>query len=197
MQAPFTNYAGQNNVVKCVRAACASRKRVSHTVQATNDTGISIPLPAETNAPIAVSANPTKDHCQTPRSRRHKQSIPTIMKNVRYQPNNPTETRTTIARTQKAAQHSELAISDSTGIQIPILPQARGSSNAPPQRIPRVDEVESRGWGRRAPQSPSSSSFGAPQGNNEIYNNDTVFRIGEINANDQNQTQLPYKYKTP
>ncbi|MCI6635964.1 MAG: hypothetical protein MSH31_07875, partial [Clostridiales bacterium] len=42
-----------------------------------------------------------------------------------------------------------------------------------------VDEVESRGWGRRAPQSPSSSSFGAPQGNNEIYKCDAVFRIGE------------------
>ncbi|MCI6634516.1 MAG: hypothetical protein MSH31_00420, partial [Clostridiales bacterium] len=49
----------------------------------------------------------------------------------------------------------------------------------PPQRIPRVDEVESRGWGRRAPQSPSSSSFGAPQGNNEIYRSDEVFFIGE------------------
>ena len=40
---------------------------------------------------------------------------------------------------------------------------------------PRVDEVESRGWGRRAPQSPSSPSFGAPQGNNEIYTYDVVF----------------------
>ena len=42
------------------------------------------------------------------------------MKNVRPKHNNPTETRTIIARTQIAAQHSELGISDSTGYQIPI-----------------------------------------------------------------------------
>ena len=59
------------------------------------------------------------------------------------------------------------------------IPVHRGSRYAPPQRIPRVDEVESRGWGRRAPQSPSSSSFGAPQGNNEIYTYDVVFSPGE------------------
>ena len=58
---------------------------------------------------------------------------------------------------------------------------------------PRGEEVESRGWRRGAPQSPSPSSFGAPQGNNKIYKCDAVFRIGEINANDQNQTQIPYK----
>ena len=34
------------------------------------------------------------------------------MKNERNKPNNPTETRTTIARTQKAEQNSELGISD-------------------------------------------------------------------------------------
>ena len=58
--------------------------------------------------------------------------------------------------------------------------------------FPRVDEVESRGWGRRAPQSPSSSSFGAPQGNNEIYKCDTVFPIGETNTNNQSKTPIPY-----
>ena len=58
--------------------------------------------------------------------------------------------------------------------------------------FPWVDEVESRGWGRRAPQSPSSSSFGAPQGNNEIYKSDEVFLIGESNTNDYSQTQFPY-----
>ena len=57
----------------------------------------------------------------------------------------------------------------------------------------RVDEVESRGWGRRAPQSPSSSSFGAPQGNNEIYKCDAVFLIEKAKINDQSQTQIPYK----
>ena len=45
--------------------------------------------------------------------------------------------------------------------------------------FPRGEEVESRGWGRRAPQSPSSSSFGAPQGNNKIYKSDEVFLIEE------------------
>ncbi|MDD7773356.1 MAG: hypothetical protein PT954_02895, partial [Eubacteriales bacterium] len=64
---------------------------------------------------------------------------------------------------------------------------------SPPQRTPRVDEVESRGWGRRAPQSPSSSSFGAPQGNNKIYKSDTVFPIGETNTSPISQTQFPYK----
>ena len=58
--------------------------------------------------------------------------------------------------------------------------------------FPRVDEVESRGWGRRAPQSPSSSSFGAPQGNNEIYTYDVVFLIGEVRKKIQSKTQLPY-----
>ena len=56
----------------------------------------------------------------------------------------------------------------------------------------RVDEVESRGWGRRAPQSPSSSSFGAPQGNNKIYKCDVVFLSGEARINNKSQTQLPY-----
>ena len=53
--------------------------------------------------------------------------------------------------------------------------------------------MESRGWGRRAPQSPSSSSFGAPQGNNEIYTYDVVFRIGEANTKPISPTQLPYR----
>ena len=73
------------------------------------------------------------------------------------------------------------------------IPVNRGSQNAPPQRIPRVDEVESRGWGRRAPQSPSSSSFGAPQGNNKIYTYDVVFSTGEARINNQSKTQFPYK----
>ena len=72
------------------------------------------------------------------------------------------------------------------------IPVNRGSQNAPPQRIPRVDEVESRGWGRRAPQSPSSSSFGAPQGNNKIYTYDVVFLIEKDKRNDHSQTQFPY-----
>ena len=53
--------------------------------------------------------------------------------------------------------------------------------------------MESRGWRRGAPQSPSPSSFGAPQGNNEIYKCDTVFPIGETNTNNQRTTPIPYK----
>ena len=70
---------------------------------------------------------------------------------------------------------------------------------------PRGEEVESRGWRRGAPQSPSPSSFGAPQGNNEIYKSDVVFSPGEarikfqakrrflIKTNDQSKTWIPYK----
>ena len=72
----------------------------------------SIPFSDKTIDPIAVSANPTIDHSPPHRSRRHEQSLPPIMKNVRYKPNNPTETRTIQARTQIVAQHSELGISD-------------------------------------------------------------------------------------
>ena len=74
----------------------------------------SIPLSTKTNDLLAVSANPTKDHRKNPRSRRHEQSIPPIMKNERHKPNNPTETRTIPARTQIAAQNSELGSNDST-----------------------------------------------------------------------------------
>ena len=115
------------------------------------------------------------------------------MKNERPKPNNPTETRTISARTQTAKPYSELGMNDSTGIQLPKLPQARGSRYAPPQRTPWVDEVESRGWGRRAPQSPSSSSFGAPQGNNKIYTYDVVFSPGEARKKNQRTTSIPYK----
>ena len=108
-------------------------------------------------------------------------------------PTKSTETRTIQSRTQTAKQHPELGMSDLHRIQATYIPVNRGSSNAPPQRIPRVDEVESRGWGRRAPQSPSSSSFGAPQGNNKIYRSDEVFSPGEARINNQSKTQFPYK----
>ena len=72
----------------------------------------SIPFSDKTIDPIAVSANPTIDYSKTTSSRRHEQSLPPIMKNERPKPNNPTETRTISARTQIAAQHSELASID-------------------------------------------------------------------------------------
>ena len=72
----------------------------------------SIPFSDKTIDLPAVSANPTIDYSKNYRSRRHEQPIPPIMKNVRYKLGNPTETRTIPARTQIAAQHSELGISD-------------------------------------------------------------------------------------
>ena len=54
---------------------------------------------------------------KTPRSRRHERPIPPIMKNERYPPNNPTETRTIPARTQTAKYNSELGIIDLHRIQ--------------------------------------------------------------------------------
>ena len=94
----------------------------------------------------------------------------------------------------KASKHYvEVGIKNLHRIQAAYILVNRGSQNAPPQRTPRVDEVESRGWGRRAPQSPSSSSFGAPQGNNEIYTYDVVFLIEEAEINKSGKTQFPYK----
>ena len=115
------------------------------------------------------------------------------MKNKRSKPNNPTETRTIQSRTQIAAQNSELAMIDLHRKQADYIPVNRGSLHFPAAADnPRVDEVESRGWGRRAPQSPSSSSFGAPQGNNKIYKSDAVFPIEKAKTNDQSQTPFPY-----
>ena len=54
----------------------------------------SITLSTKTNDPTAVSANPTIDHSKTLHSRRNERPTHPIMKNERYQPNNPTETRT-------------------------------------------------------------------------------------------------------
>ena len=90
--------------------------------------------------------------------------------------------------------HVEVGINDLHRNTATYIPVNRGSLH-PPRRSgsPWVDEVESRGWGRRAPQSPSSSSFGAPQGNNKIYTYDVVFRIGEANTNDIRTTSIPYK----
>ena len=82
---------------------------------------LQVPLPfiRHIDVPFAVSGNPTKDYSPTPRSRRHEQPLPPIMKNERNKPNNPTETQATTARTQIAAQNSELGMSDSTGYRNP------------------------------------------------------------------------------
>ena len=115
------------------------------------------------------------------------------MKNERYQPNNPTETRTISARTQgtqSSRRSGDNRPAPDTRILYPYKPAAAKSTRR--SGTPRVDEVESRGWGRRAPQSPSSSSFGAPQGNNEIYTYDVVFLIEEAKINKSSKTPIPY-----
>ena len=58
---------------------------------------------------------------------------------------------------------------------------------------PGLERGESRGWGRRAPQSPPSPLFGAPARNNKIYRSDEVFLIEEARRNPQSQTSIPYK----
>ena len=61
------------------------------------------------------------------------------------------------------------------------------SGNVPAAAVPRGDGVESRGWGRGAPQSSSSPSLGAPARNDKIYISDEVFPIGETNTNDSSK----------
>ena len=102
------------------------------------------------------------------------------MKNERSKPNNPTEMRTIPARTQTAKPYSELGMNSLHRIQADyIAPSPRQQSCPAAADSPRGEEVESRGWRRGAPQSPSPSSFGAPQGNNKIYRSDAVFLMEE------------------
>ena len=63
----------------------------------------SITVSAKTNDSTAVSANPTKDHSKIPRSRRHEQSIPPIMKNER-----PNAGRNLLKRVRYRPEHKQL-----------------------------------------------------------------------------------------
>ena len=105
----------------------------------------SITVSAKTIDPIAVSANPTKSHSKTYRSRRHEQSIPPPMKNERHMPNTPTETRAIQSRTQTAKPYSELAISDLHRIPESYIPVNRGSLHFPAA-------ADSPGWMRWSPE---------------------------------------------
>ena len=84
---------------------------------------------------------------KTPRSRRHEQSIPPIMKNER-----PKTQRNFLKRERSRPEHKQLhqipnwGRATRTGFQLTILSQTRGSNNAPPQRIPTgLEGLESRG----------------------------------------------------
>ena len=59
----------------------------------------------------------------------------------------------------------------------PTFPRRSGFSGV--RRWSPVNHASVVHWRRGAPQSPSSSSFGAPQGNNKIYKCDVVFSPGE------------------
>ena len=80
----------------------------------------SITFSTKTIAPTAVSANPTKDHSKIPRSRRHEQSIPPIMKNER-----PKTQRNLLKRKRSWPEHKQLyqipnwGRAIRTGIQLP------------------------------------------------------------------------------
>ena len=94
---------------------------------------------------------------------------------------------------QATKRYVEVGMNSLHRIQADYIPVSPRQPTFPRRSgYPWVDEVESRGWGRRAPQSPSSSSFGAPQGNNEIYTYDVVFSPGEARKKIQSQPQLPY-----
>ncbi len=69
-----------------------------------------------------------------------------------------------------------------------IAPTIAVSGNVSAAAVPRGDGVESRGWGRGAPQSSSSPSLGAPARSNKIYTYDVVFFIGETNINASSKT---------
>ena len=131
----------------------------------------------------------TIDHSKTSRSRRNERPTPPIMKNERHQPNNPTETRTILSRTQIAKLHSHLASNDSTGYRNPK------SLSTAAAKIPRRSgfpkgsgEVLERDRGSKSPVSFQPP----PRGINKIYRSDVVFLMEESKTNDISQPQLPF-----
>ena len=98
---------------------------------------------------------PTIDHSKTSRSRRNVQSIPPPMKNGR-----PNAQRDFLKREQSKPEHKatkhhvEVGMNSLHRIQATYIPVHRGSSHAPPQRIPqRGQERCWRGIGDRNPLS--------------------------------------------
>ena len=112
------------------------------------------------------------------------------MKNERLKPNNPAETQATSARTQIAAQNSELGSNDSTGYKL------TKSLSTAAAKVPRRSgspkgsgEVLERDRGSQSPVSFQPP----PRGANKIYTYDVVFPIGEANTKPISPTQLPYR----
>ena len=95
---------------------------------------------------------------------------------------------------QAPKRYIEVGMIDLHRIPESYIPVNRGSLHFPAaadnpgwMRWSPVNHASVVPWRRRAPQSPSPSSFGAPQGNNKIYRSDEVFLIGET----QNKRQKP------
>ena len=116
------------------------------------------------------------------------------MKNVRHQPNNPTETQAISARTQIAKQYSELGSIDLHRIPESYIPVNRGSLHFPAA-------ADNPGWMRWSPEDGEGGlrrvllprPLVPPQGANKIYRSDEVFLIEKAKRNDQIITQFPYK----
>ena len=70
------------------------------------------------------------------------------------------------------------------------MPRRSGSPGV--RRWSPVNHASVVPWGRRAPQSPSSPSFGAPARSNKIYKSDAVFPPGEARKKSQRTTSIPY-----
>ena len=113
----------------------------------------SITLSTKTNDSTAVSANPTKDHSKTPRSRRNEQSIPPIMKNER-----PITQQNLLKRERYRPEHSQLhqipnwGVATCTGFQLPKWatnprqPKCPAAADPPGRgvRVQRIEERDSR-----------------------------------------------------
>ena len=135
MQAHFTNVAGCKNLAKNALVRLKLQEngypiQYKPLTMYVSNTGIS-----KNERPTRGQRKSYERKSKTTRSRRHKQPLPPIMKNERYQPNNPTETRTIPARTQIVNLYSELGINDSTGYKLPISLSTAAAYISPPQRI--------------------------------------------------------------
>ena len=110
------------------------------------------------------------------------------MKNERPKPNNPAETQATTARTQIAAQNSELGSSDSTGNRISKSLSTAAADMPRRSGSPRGSgEVLERDRGSKSPVSLQPP----PRGANKIYTYDVVFSMGGSQYNPNKPTAVP------
>ena len=165
-------------------------KRATHSLQFSNDTAYPVPLSTKTIAPLAVSANPTKEKIKTYRSRRNEQSIHHQWKTCDTSPTKSTETRTVQARTpsnQSICWSGDKQSAPDTSWLNPCQPRQPTF----PRRsgYPQGSgEVLERDRGAKSPVSFQPP----PRGANKIYTYDEVFLMEEGKTNDQSPTQLTF-----